>query len=868
MGGRYILIHMIRQAEQDIQTVGFDIKTLIVGELQRLQTSASDTAAALARTDAERSHDFLQEQLEPFAGQTPIHLAAFLKADGTFDKGCWLIPGAPLAMIEATQVSLYFSDLSPLSHSLLEAKTATGLISFEGKPVFIAVAPITKEDDTVPGFVVLGSLFYNNPLLVRINDATSGMQISVSDHRSGRGKNLLAKTLKNAGVTPAVQDVFNFYSGGRWHLGENTFEAILPIHDMLGREVSSISIRLPHTFSSLASIALGWLTAFVSTVGIIFILPIFWFQTRLVLNPLSSLAKQIREIGLHHQDGNYSYLQWSENDEFGLVAQSVNTLLDTLSQKTQQITQIEQRQRALIAGMPDGLCVFDTNSHLVAIHKQPDYAHPVPGLISGRPISPPLFPESDCEALRKAIEKTFQTETIQMVIISCRETDGSYRHFETRISRMDPFFVLVILRDVTQEWRERETRQQMEGRLAKIEKMESLGNLAAGIAHDFNNILSIIRNTVDTTWSAPMEENDSEVELAIGTIREAASKGTALTRELMTYAGHTHIAFKRQDPNTLILDVEKLMGRVIASNVVLEFKLTPDLPWVDADPHQFWKVLINILKNASEAMNGSRGHICLSTYPFEMTEENLGAFFSTHQLIPSPGIVFAVDDTGSGIPHELIDRLFEPFFSTKAVGRGLGLATVFGIVDAHNGGIAIDSEPGKGTSFRVWLPAAKETLQPPPPAIEPNPPPAPPPQEKVLVLEPDIVPEPSGNGSCVLIVEDDPAILKTTGMLLHSLGATTLQASTKREALAVFRKHADEIALILLDAQTGSLDNVRLLSALRTRKPGIPTVIVSGHSESRIRELFASEPFNGFLCKPYTISELKAIIAPFMIRRP
>ena len=352
--------------------------------------------------------------------------------------------------------------------------------------------------------------------------------------------------------------------------------------------------------------------------------------------------------------------------------------------------------------------------------------------------------------------------------------------------------------------------------------------------------------------------------LAIGTIREAAHKGAALTRELMTYAGHTHITFKREDPNTMVLDLEKLMERVIAPNVVLEFKLTPGLAQVDADPHQFWKVLINVLKNASEAMNGSRGHIRLSTYPFEMTEQARETFFATHELVPGPGIVFAVDDTGSGIPRELIDRLFEPFFSTKAVGRGLGLATVFGIVDSHNGGIAIESEPGKGTSFRIWLPAAK--LAAPEAPAEAVPHEAAPQLAAAAAARPEGAPAdaPPASSPCILIVEDDPAVLQVTSILLRSLGATTLTASTKRQALSVFRKHADEVRLILLDAQTGNLDNVKLLSALRMRKPKVPTVIVSGHTESRIRELFASEPFNGFLSKPYTMEELKAALAPFI----
>ncbi len=865
LGGRYILVHMIREAEKEVQSIGTDIKAVIFGELHQLRQRAEAAADEADGTGGDCSLAFLQELLDPLASRSPIHLAAFLRADGTFDKGCLLTPGEPLKILDAAQLAPYFSLLTAPNQSPWKQRSTTGLIVYDSKPMTVAISTVAAGEVT-KGFVVLGALFYNNPLLVRINDSTHGMHVVVEDRRTAKAGDLSGRRPPASGVAPVFQDVVNFYTGGRWHLGDNAFEAVLPLHDMLGREVATISIRLPHTFSAVASIALAWLTVFVASVGIIFILPIFWIQTRLVLNPLTSLAKQIREIGQHHQDGNYSYLQWEQNNEFGLVAQSVNTLLDTLSQKSQQITQIEQRQRALIAGMPDCLCVFDTSGYLVAVHKQPDYANPIPGLVAGRPIAPPLFPESDCEALRKAIEMTFRTETIQMVIVSCRETDGAYRHFETRISRMDAFFALVILRDVTQEWREREARQQMEGRIARIEKVESLGNLAAGIAHDFNNILAIIQNTVDTTWEEPAKPADARDEeaLAVGTIREAASKGRALTRELMTYAGHTHIAFKREDPNTLVLDLEKLMERVVAPNVVLEFKLTPGLPKVDADPHQFWKVLINILKNASEAMNGARGHICLGTYPFEMTEAAMGTFFGTHALTPGPGVIFHVDDTGAGIPRELIDRLFEPFFSTKAVGRGLGLATVFGIVDAHNGGIAIESEPGKGTSFRVWLPAAKDGAAPAFPAAPAQ---AAQPARAAVATEHREGPGHAEAPACILVVEDDPAILQTTGILLRSLGATTLEAASARQALSAFRKHADTVCLILLDAQAGSLDNVRLLSALRARKPGIPTVIVSGHSEERIRELFASEPFNGFLAKPYTLRELKAILAPFLSPR-
>ena len=861
MGGRYILVKMIRQAEQDIQTIGTDIKNIVYGELSHLQQVVNTTATTFSLSNGEITHDFLQAQLKAYSKTaTSVHLAIALTPDGTFKDGCSLFPGEPLRIVDAREIATYFSTNSPFL--LWKEMPAPGIITFRRQAIFVALAPIKAPDSTIKGYIILGSLFRNATLLSRITAATPGMQIALSDHpvRHALAPNSKDRFNRQAQV---FNNILTYDSGGRWHLGENTFEAVMPITDILGQEVTSISIRLPGSFSSIANIALGWLTTFIACVGIVFVLPIFWLQTRIVMNPLSKLTKQIKEIGEHHLDGDHAAINWPKNDEFGVLAQSVNEMLAALALKTKQNIRGEQHQRALIAGMPDCLCICDKDANIVTIHKQPDYAHPIPGLITGRPISPPLFPDNDCEAFRLAVSEAFNANRIQMVIISCRETDGTYRHFETRISRLDETIALVVLRDVTKEWRERETREQVEDRLAKIQKMESLGTLAAGIAHDFNNILAIIQNTVEITWENP-GENERE---AVGTIRQATGKGAALTHELMTYAGHTRISFKREDPNVMILDLEKLMNGVIASNVILDLKLTPSLPQIDADPHQFWKVIINLLKNASEAMNGASGHIRISTYPLTLTDENAVDFFSTQALTHGRGVVFQVDDTGSGIPKEVINRMFEPFFSTKAVGRGLGLATVFGIVDVHNGGIAIASEPGKGTSFRVWIPVAKDTADTPTP-----PSPLPKAQhddepEPVAATPATVTSQTTGTRPCVLLVEDDRSILQSTSIVLRSLKVDVLAAASQRESLALFRKHADSICLILLDAQTGKLDNVRLLSVFRLRKPDVPAVIISGHSEEKIREMFASESFNGFLSKPYTRSELKATLVRFSVLR-
>jgi CheY-like chemotaxis protein len=249
-------------------------------------------------------------------------------------------------------------------------------------------------------------------------------------------------------------------------------------------------------------------------------------------------------------------------------------------------------------------------------------------------------------------------------------------------------------------------------------------------------------------------------------------------------------------------------------------------------------------------MNGLRGAVQISTYEFAVTEENKRDFFCTHSLACEPGVIFEVSDTGTGIPKEILKRIFEPFFSTKSSGRGLGLATAFGIVDAHNGAIAVSSEVSKGTTFRVWLPVSKMV----------------PPEAEAVRSSVGTTTHRKATTErpCVLIIEDDRAVLQTTRILLKSLGLDSLEAVSERNALGVFGKNAERINLILLDATIENTDNVKLLGLLRQQKSDVPVVIVSGYSEKWISELFASQPIEGFLGKPYTRDQLIAAIRPFV----
>ena len=208
-------------------------------------------------------------------------------------------------------------------------------------------------------------------------------------------------------------------------------------------------------------------------------------------------------------------------------------------------------------------------------------------------------------------------------------------------------------------------------------------------------------------------------------------------------------------------------------------------------------------------------------------------------------MVYEIQDTGPGIPPEVQKRMFEPFYSTKSMGRGLGLATVFGIVGAHEGGIELESTLGVGTTFRIWLPVSTQPLGVPETGGEPQ----------------HAKPEESRKcGVCALLVDDDPFILKTTSILLKSMSVEAITAGDSRTAWTAYQKNVDRVSLVLLDARLGQLDTVELLSEFREMRKDIPVAIVSGQPEETVRQKFAGTGYERFLGKPYTREELAACV--------
>ena len=840
VGGRIVLVHLVKDAETQVRRIGADINRLAdrnAGMIRRYVESLSDE-------EVNRPIN----QLLGLYGKVDVELALRFGTDG-FLEG-YVAGGNAGEALRKSDVEGYESQFMQWVTSTGETGVMpAGIVCIRGVSYYVALRKCAEDR-----FLLLGSRFDTSAFTAQLNESFAGLELHVTGRRPEavgvpvthvRPKRKATPEKQSFGLSSMVSEAFEFYSGGFWKLGENPFEAVYTIRDIAGQPVSRLSVSLPQTFSNAAGSAIGRLTLFVSIVGIVLVLPVFWFQSRMLLNPLTKMTDCVRRAREHCGEADCPRLDWRGDDEFAELAFSVNALIETISNRTLAIAQVENRQKALIHGLPDGLLIFDRQHRLITVIKQPDIVDPVPGLEEGKPVDVTVFGRPGVDAVGRAVDAVFAAGGVQIFMLDTGRGRHA-RYFDVRLARMDDLFALAIVRDITEYTQEHARRLAAETRLSHARKQESLTLLAGSIAHDMNNVLAAINNTVEITW---LEEKDPLIIDAIDTIRDAVRHGTAMTRELMTFAGETKVVFKPIAPISIVRDAQSLVAGIVGENVTVNYDVAEGLPAVDVDTDQIWKVFLNLVKNANEAMEGS-GEISISVQAFTMTEDLVEDFVASKPIIPGRGVVFQFTDTGPGIKPEFLKRMFDPYVSTKASGRGFGLATVASIVDAHHGGIHVSSTVGVGTTFEIFLPASKTVL-----ATE---------SQRLKVTQTTRMRRPTlpprvGTKE-ILVVDDDATLLKTTSILLKVLKYGVFTATGHRDALDIFRSHAPNLRCVLMDANLGETDAVRLLGSFRAIAPNIPVVISSGYAPEKIHAQFATQPFNAFLAKPYTLAELQEVL--------
>jgi PAS domain S-box-containing protein len=394
----------------------------------------------------------------------------------------------------------------------------------------------------------------------------------------------------------------------------------------------------------------------------------------------------------------------------------------------------------------------------------------------------------------------------------------------------------VLTVDITEQKR-------LEDRILQAHKMEAVGRLAGGVAHDFNNLLTAIRG-YGKSLTRKMEERDPLRE-EVNEICFAADRAASLTRQLLSFSRKQVTRPELIRINQVVFDMESLLRRLIGKRIEVVTRLGRDAGLVRADRGQVEQVLMNLVINASDAMSGG-GRLEIETARVELDER---ALTEEPGVSPGPFVRLSVTDTGEGLKESDLPHLFEPFFSTKGPGRGtgLGLSVVYGIVKQHSGLVEVDSAPGRGTRFDIFLPAADP--DPDPDALKGS-------AADAGLLE--------GHGEELLLVEDEISIRKLVETTLRESNYSVVSAASAEEALAIFENRREPFDLLLSDVILPGLNGVQLVAELRDRGSGIKVALISGFTIDDQHRQYIEEHRISLLSKPFSGEELLAFLRPLL----
>ncbi len=524
--------------------------------------------------------------------------------------------------------------------------------------------------------------------------------------------------------------------------------------------------------------------------------------------------------------------------ENGKVAGVQGVLVDiTERKKAEEALRIsEEKYRQLVENAKDAIIVIQDEIIRFANPVAGEMAEIDPELLLNTDIWSFVHPE-DLLHLKQIYEQQM-ANLVESSSVNCRllTVSGQPRHVDMKavsIKWEDQPAVLCFIRDITMQ-------RELEKKLQAIQKLESIGTLAGGIAHNFNNLLMGIQGNLSL---ALLElEPDNPVIKKLRTIETLVFSGSKLTSQLLGYARGGRYSLQEVNLHSLIMEVAGTLGAT-RKDIMIEYDLSSELDSIEADQGQMEQMLFNLLINAADAMPEG-GRIVLKT-------TNIAAGSKESRFL-SPGnnhIRLDVTDTGAGMDEDTCKRIFEPFFTTKEMGRGtgLGLASVYGIVKGHRGHIEVDSTPGRGTTFSIFLPVLEKRH----PATEKRP--APRPEETFRPVA----------GCCrpvVMVVDDEKTVLDVMAEIIQDLGYRVMTADSGRRAIALFKEHMDKIKLVILDLVMPQISGEDVFHALREMNPDIKIVLASGYDRQGRAATLLTTGGTDFIQKPFDIDSLNRIV--------
>ena len=497
----------------------------------------------------------------------------------------------------------------------------------------------------------------------------------------------------------------------------------------------------------------------------------------------------------------------------------------------------------VIATDPEGRVTFvnSTAAHMLLCSESEPAGKPLGEVLK-------LFDDSKGEPIRDLFDriKTRREKVSFATSISLECSDGS------RIPIIDSgapildaggrFLGAVVVFQDDRPRREAESeRKEMEGRQQQSQKLEAVGRLTGGIAHDFNNLLTSMIGYTELAMTRLPASEDRIREYLVN-VERAASRAAELTTKLLAFSRQQKLETRTIDLNASISDILRLMERVIGADVAVKFEAASGLHPVAADPTQIEQVIMNLSLNARDAMPRG-GRLSIETRNVELDEHFCRQY---PECQPGPYVRILVSDTGHGMDPETLQRVFEPFFTTKeaGAGTGLGLATAYGIIKQHGGHLSAYSEPNRGTTFKIFLPAAADGSVEDLPARSP------------AALD--------GGSETILIADDEPALRDLSGEVLESLGYRVLTAPDGEEALRIYKAENGKVDLLLLDVVMPTLGGIEVYRQLRHEGTGARVIFMTGYSSEMVSHAENTSGINFDLLpviqKPYTLEALGKIV--------
>jgi PAS domain S-box-containing protein len=508
-----------------------------------------------------------------------------------------------------------------------------------------------------------------------------------------------------------------------------------------------------------------------------------------------------------------------------------------------------ERFRSIMEAAPDAIIVSDGEGRIVSWNRgaQTMFGYPEPEIL-GRPLSI-LMPERYRRAHREGLSRFIGTGESRIVgstvEVEGQRKDGSEFPLELSLASWTTAggrFVSGILRDITERKRAEEALRQTEERLRHAEKMEAVGRLAGGVAHDFNNLLTVIGGRSEILRARVPADLRSHAEI----IRESTARAAALTRQLLVFSRKQVLEAVSLDLNEVVRGMTGILEGVLAESIDFLFTPGPELGRVTADRGQIEQVVVNLVVNARDAMAGG-GRLHVSTANV-VVDEVLAARQPDLRL--GPYVVLTVADTGCGMTPEVKDHIFEPFFTTKLPdkGTGLGLATAYGVVKQSGGGIVVDTRPGEGSVFMIYLPRSDETV--------------------IAGTTTARVAIETRGTETILLVEDEPEVARLAEDILSDHGYAVLSATRPTEALLIAERHSGAIDLLLTDVVLPGMSGPDLAARLAGIRPHLPVLYMSGYPDGTRAAHGQFSRGLKLLLKPFTAQELTTRVRTILDRRP